>query len=144
LNELVEEHLDLKPFEQRYANDETGRPAYDPKVLLKVVLYGYYNGLISSRSLAEACRRDVVFMALSADSQPHFTTMAGFVGELDREIVGLFRDVLLAHFKGRETIAVSGVVTYALDYFGGLIKPWSPADQTFDALRSRLPIWRRS
>jgi transposase len=42
----------------------TGRSAYDPKVLLKIVLYGYYRGIISSRQLAEACRRNVVFMAL--------------------------------------------------------------------------------
>jgi transposase len=91
LNEIVEEHLDLTVFEKRYANDETGRPAYDPRVLLKVVLYGYYKGILSSRMLAEACRRNVVFMALSADTRPHFTTLAGFVSELDREIVGLFR-----------------------------------------------------
>jgi hypothetical protein len=39
---------------------------------------------------------------------------------------GIYRDDStgdVAHFKGRETIAVSGVVAYALDYFGGLIKP---------------------
>jgi len=41
LNEIVEEHLDLSVFEQRYANDATGRLAYDPKVLLKIVLYGF-------------------------------------------------------------------------------------------------------
>jgi transposase len=57
LGEIVEGHLDLGPFEKRYANDETGRPAYDPKILPKVVLYGYYKGVISSRMLAEACRR---------------------------------------------------------------------------------------
>jgi transposase len=59
---------------------------------LKVVLYGYYKGILSSRMLAEACRRNVVFMALSADMRPHFTTLAGFVSSLDREIVGLFRN----------------------------------------------------
>jgi transposase len=64
LSEIVEEHLDLSPFEQRYSNDATGRLAYDPKVLLKIVVYGYYKGIISSRALAEACRRNVVFMAL--------------------------------------------------------------------------------
>ena len=63
LNEIVEEHLDLSVFEHRYHNDATGRSAYDPKVLLKVVLYGYYRGIISSRRIAEACRRNVVFMA---------------------------------------------------------------------------------
>jgi hypothetical protein len=35
LNEIVEEHLDLSVFEQRYRNNETGRLAYDPKVLLE-------------------------------------------------------------------------------------------------------------
>ena len=38
LSEIVEEHLDLSVFEHRYHDDETGRLAYDPKVLLKVVL----------------------------------------------------------------------------------------------------------
>ena len=95
LNEIVEEHLDLSVFERRYCNDDTGRLAYDPKVLLKIVLYGYSKGMISSRKLEEACRRNVVFMALSADTRPHFTTIAGFVSELETEIVALFRDVLL-------------------------------------------------
>ena len=68
LNEIVEHHLDLSVFEQRYSNDDTGRLAYDPKVLLKIVLYGYSKGMVSSRKLEEACRRNVMFMALSADT----------------------------------------------------------------------------
>ena len=112
LNEIVEEHLDLSVFEDRYCNDETGRLAYDPKVLLKIVLYGYYKGIVSSRKLEEACRRNVVFMALSADTRPHFTTLAGFVSELENEIVKLFRDVLLyceeLGLLGREHFAVDG------------------------------------
>ena len=85
LNEIVEEHLDLSVFEGRYRNDDTGCSAYDPKVLLKVVLYGYYRGLTSSRRIADACRRNVVFMVLSAYSCPHFTTIASFVSKLGRE-----------------------------------------------------------
>jgi hypothetical protein len=46
-------------------------------------------------SVADACRRNVVFMVLSADTRPHSKTLAGFVSELNREIVGLFGDVLL-------------------------------------------------
>jgi transposase len=56
--------------------------AYDPAILLKIVLFGYYKGIISSRKLAEACKRNVQFMALSADSHPHFTTIADFVASL--------------------------------------------------------------
>ncbi len=112
LNDIIEQHLDLSVFDERYTNDATGRLAYDPKVLLKVVLYGYYKGLISSRRLAEACQRNVVFMALSADTRPHFTTIAAFVSELDREIAKLFGDVLLMASElgliGREHFAVDG------------------------------------
>lgn len=112
LGEIVENHLDLSLFEARYCNDDTGRHAYDPKLLLKIVLYGYYKGIISSRSLAEACRRNVVFMALSADCQPHFTTIAAFVSELHREIVSLFSDVLFFASQlgllGRQHFAVDG------------------------------------
>jgi len=94
LNEIVEEHLDLSVFEGRYRNDDTGCSAYDPKVLLKVVLYGYYRGFTSSRRIADACRRNVVFMVLSAHSCPHFTTIASFVSKLGREVTSLFSDVL--------------------------------------------------
>jgi hypothetical protein len=49
IHTLVETRLDTSGFEQKYRNDETGRSAYDPKILLKVVLLGYARGLISSR-----------------------------------------------------------------------------------------------
>lgn len=68
LKEIGEQHLDLTVFERRYRSDQTGRLAYDPKVLLKTVLYGYAKGMVSSRKLKEACRRNVMCMALSADT----------------------------------------------------------------------------
>jgi hypothetical protein len=48
---LVEDRMDMAMFEDRYQNDETGRMAYDPKILLKVVLLGYARGLVSSRKM---------------------------------------------------------------------------------------------
>ena len=48
INRLVEKHLDLSIFDGKYKNDETGRLAYDPKILLKVVLLGYSRELTSS------------------------------------------------------------------------------------------------
>lgn len=59
LNEIVDQHINMRPFEARYHNDETGCLAYDPAILLKLVLFGYYKGIISSRRLAEACERNV-------------------------------------------------------------------------------------
>ncbi len=137
LNEIVDEHLDLSVFEHRYHNDATGRTAYDPKVLLKIVLYGYYRGFVSSRRIAEACRRNVVFMALSADSRPHFTTIAGFVSKLEHEIASLFGDVLLYASElgliGKEHFAVDGC---------GLpseaSKKWSGTHKELDEKRKKL------
>jgi transposase len=51
IHTLVETRLDTSGFAHRYGNDETGRSAYDPKILLKIVLLGYARGLISSGSL---------------------------------------------------------------------------------------------
>ena len=48
IHTLVEDRMGISVFEDRYNNDETGRWAYDPKVLLKVVLFAYSRGLISS------------------------------------------------------------------------------------------------
>jgi transposase len=48
----VEERLDLSIFDERYSNDETGRKAIAPEVLIKVVLFGYSRGMITSRSLS--------------------------------------------------------------------------------------------
>jgi transposase len=112
LSEIVEQHLDLSPFEARYGNDDTGRLAYDPAVLLKIVLYGYYKGIISSRKLAEACERNIQFMALSADTHPHFTTLADFVSQMHREVAGVFTDVLMyaseLNLIGQDTFAIDG------------------------------------
>jgi transposase len=112
LNEIVDQHIDMRVFEERYKNDETGCLAYDPAILLKIILFGYYKGMISSRRLAEACQRNVQFKALTADSQPHFTTIADFIASMNKEIVGVFRDVLIyadaLGLIGKETFAIDG------------------------------------
>jgi transposase len=65
IHTLVETRLDTSGFEQKYRNDETGRTAYNPKILLKVVLLGYARGLISSRKIEQACRENAIFIALA-------------------------------------------------------------------------------
>ena len=113
LNHLIDHEIDLTVFEHRYCNEETGAPAYDPAILLKVILYAYSRGVTASRQIERLCRENVVFMALSADSSPHFTTIADFIATLDAEIVSVFRDVLLvcdeAGLIGRELFAIDGV-----------------------------------
>jgi len=95
LNHIIDNELDLSCFETRYKNDETGAPAFDPKILLKIILYAYSRGVISSRRIARCCKENVIFMALAADTQPHFTTIADFIASIQDQIVPLFREVLL-------------------------------------------------
>jgi transposase len=95
IHTLVEDKMDMSRFDERYKNDETGRSAYDPKVLLKIVLLGYARGIFTSRKIERACKENVVFMALSCGQEPDHSTIAPFVSSLQEEIVPLFRDVLL-------------------------------------------------
>ncbi len=95
LHYLIDNEIDPSVFDLRYQNDETGAPAYDPAILLKIVLYAYSRGITSSRKIEQCCKENVVFMALSADTQPHFTTIADFISSLDQEIIRLFLEVLL-------------------------------------------------
>ncbi len=74
---LVDHELDLGPFHARYRNDEHGAPAFNPAALLKIVLLAYSRGIIGSRKIEAACRENMLFIAVSGDSQPHFTTLAG-------------------------------------------------------------------
>ena len=95
IHHVIEERLDLSIFDDRYKNDETGRKAIDPKVLIKIVLFGYSRGLISSRSLERACRENITFMAMSCGQKPDHSTIAAFVSSIDEEIETLFTKVLL-------------------------------------------------
>ena len=95
IHHVVEERLDLSIFDDRYRNDETGRKAIAPKVLIKIVLFGYSRGIISSRSLERACCENIIFMALACGQMPDHSTIAAFVSSLDNEIEPLFTEVLL-------------------------------------------------
>ena len=56
LSYLIDNKIDLSVFDGRYNNDATGAPAYDPALLLKIVLFAYSKGITSSRVIAQLCR----------------------------------------------------------------------------------------
>ncbi|MCF8151273.1 MAG: transposase [Sulfuritalea sp.] len=62
LNYLVDHQLDLSGFDTRYKNDLTGASAYPPAMLLKVVLFAYSRGIVSSREIERACREQITFI----------------------------------------------------------------------------------
>ncbi len=99
-------------FEAKYRNDETGAPAIDPLILLKVILFAYLRGILSSRRIAQCCEENVVFMALAADTRPHFTTIADFISSMEKKIASVFRDILTVCYTegliGKRMFAVDG------------------------------------
>ena len=95
IHTVVETCMDLSLFDEKYKNDETGRFAYDPKILLKIVLFAYSRGLTGSRRIEQACRENVTFMALACGQKPDHSTIAAFVSSMKHEIMPLFRDVLM-------------------------------------------------
>ncbi len=100
-------------LDSRFNNDEVGASAYDPRVMLKIVLLAYSRGLNTSRRIEAACRQNVLFMAISGDSQPSYTHIAKFVRELGEQIQPLFTQVLLVCDRqgliGRQMFAFDGV-----------------------------------
>ena len=89
LNHLLDPELDLRTPDARLRNEGTGAPAYASSVLLKVILFAYSREIVGSRPIEQACRQNVVFIALSGDSAPHFTTIAGFIRALGPEIANV-------------------------------------------------------
>jgi transposase len=95
IHTLVDRRMDMSVFDDNYQNDDTGRSAYDPKILLKVVLLGYSRGLTSSRDIERACCENVLFMAISCNQRPDHSTIAAFVSSMKDQIKPLFSDILL-------------------------------------------------
>lgn len=109
---LIEHKLDLSIFHPKYKNDVTGRRAYDPAVLLKIILFAYSKGITSSREIEWCCQTSIIFKALSCDTVPHYTTIANFVSGFPAAIESLFEQVLLVcdeqGLLGHELFAIDG------------------------------------
>ena len=96
IHNLIDERVDTSVFDSKYSNDATGRKAYDPKVLLKIVLFAYSRGMLHSRRMERACRENVTFMALACGQTPDHSTLAAFISSMGEErIAELFVQVLL-------------------------------------------------
>ena len=124
IHDVVEHRLDLTPFHARFRNDQTGRPAIDPKILLKVVLLGYSRGLVGSRRIEQACHENIIFIAMTGDDAPDHSTIAEFVSSMGDQIRSLFTQVLMVC----EEMNLLGGTLFALDGCklpGNASKKWS-------------------
>ena len=133
INRLVDEHIDLSVFDERYKNDETGAAAIHPKILLKVILLAYAKGMISSRQIERACHENIIFIALSYGYAPDHSTIASFISSMQNEISSIFSDILLVC----EELDLLGGTHFSLDgvkLSANVSKEWSG---TIDELKHK-------
>jgi len=100
--------MDLAAFYAAYRVDGRSRPAYDPAMMVALLLYAYARGVRSSRVIERACDEDVAFRVLAAQQQPDHATIARFVERHEHAIAGLFGEVLT--LCARSGLAKVGVI----------------------------------
>jgi transposase len=93
VSEVVDE-LDLSGIYAVYEKDERGQPPYDPRMMTKLLVYGYCVGVYSSRKIQQRLIEDVAFRVLAAGNAPDFRTIADFRKLHLGVLKGLFEQVL--------------------------------------------------
>src|SRR6201997_541366 len=86
--------MQLGEFYAAYRADGVGRRAYDPAMLVALLLYGYARGVRSARALERACVEDVAFKMIAMMEMPDHATIARFVARHEAALAGLFGQVL--------------------------------------------------
>jgi len=113
LNEIIGTKIDLSAYDKKYKNDLTGASAVPPTVLLKLIIYGYYNGCISSRKIYELNNKNIIAKALTGDMEIHWTTIANFISGNKEEVKKTFIQVLMycneLGLTGGENFAIDGL-----------------------------------
>jgi transposase len=137
LHHLVDSKLDLSAFHRHYHNDQVGRSAYDPALLLKIILFAYSKGITSSREIEWCCKTNILFKALSCDTVPHFTTIAGFISDHPQEIEAIFEQILLIcdqqGLLGKELFAIDGCKMPS-----NAAKEWSGTHKELEEKRDKI------
>ena len=90
----VVDHLDLSAIMERYAGEERGYPPYHPGMMVKVLLYAYCTGVVSSRKIERHLCEDIAFRVLAANNTPDFRTISDFRKDHLKALAGLFLQVL--------------------------------------------------
>ena len=105
--EAVEE-MDLDAFYADYRSDGHGRAAYEPSMMVALLLYAYARGIPSSRVIERACAEDVAFRVIAAQQRPDHATIARFLERHQDALGGLFAEVLT--LCARSGLAKVGVI----------------------------------
>jgi transposase len=109
VDEIVK-HLDTQEIEDKYS--DIGQNSYHPKIMIKIIFYGYTIGIFSSRKLANACEQDVAFIYLASSNKPDFRTISDFRKDnlegLNEYFVEVLKYCELIGLRTAEKIGIDG------------------------------------
>lgn len=116
LNDVID-CLDLTSLLNTYKNINWGTTAFHPRMLLKIIFYGYMNQTFSSRWIAKKLHSDLWFMYLAANNKPDFRTINRFRGERLFVVKDIFKQIVLMLKSlwviGFGTVSLDGTKIYA-------------------------------
>ncbi len=90
----VVDQLDLSAIHAVYQQEQRGQPPYDPRLMTKLLVYGYCTGVFSSRRIQKRLQEDIPFKVLAAGNQPDFRTISEFRKIHIETLENLFEQVL--------------------------------------------------
>lgn len=90
----VVDTLDLSAFHARRRSDGWGRAAYDPRMVVALLIYAYATGARSSRLIERRCCEDIAFRYITANHAPDHATIARFAKDHEQELADLFDQAL--------------------------------------------------
>ena len=94
----VVDQLDLSAIHAVY-QEKRGQPPYDPRLMTKLLVYGYCTGVFSSRRIQKRLREDIPFKVLAAANEPDFRTISDFLKIHIEMLENLFEQVLAMALK---------------------------------------------
>ncbi len=106
----VVDNLNLDNFKKLYK--ETGRSAYHPKMMLKVIIYAYMNNIYSCRKKEKLLLRDIHYFWLVSNEHPDFITINRFRNRVKEEINNVFTQLVLV-------LADKGFISLDVEYIDG-------------------------
>ena len=128
------DQCDLSAFTAVYREDGQGRPAFDPAMMVALLLYAYCHGVRSSREIERRCVRDVAVRVIAAGYRPDHATIARFRARHEAALQSLFTEVL-------RLCAEAGLVRLALLAVDGTKvganASWS-ANRTLEQLEAQI------
>src|SRR5579862_4268611 len=90
----VVDQLDLSAMHAVYEKEKRGQPPYDPRLMTKLLVYGYCTGVFSSRRMQKRLQEDIPFRILAAGNEPDFRTISDFCKIHIETLQDLFEQVL--------------------------------------------------